>query len=470
MSLNDTSQKRGMELRLVNGIAYCEPWFGRWGYKFGRGSFGVTQSMYQKAIEAIRSMPLYLLIHHINNNSNHEIPLIFSRYQTLSDHSLVTLGDLFHYMLELKSRLPRETCVANGSYNISTALVETNCRWSPKRIEMATRVIVEALKRTEFRWISRQQVRDAARAYIGDTGLLDFVLKSLGNHIVGNYLVRRSLNPVTKVLEYCLEDISISNVYPCHEGLVNNNKVKDKYKVTRTQLMKDMIYLYKYILIEPKPIMGSEFLSAIPLAARIILDTKYLIKDYYPNEVVNPLQVELEGKLNLYCTILLRNINNVNNASHDEYYLNKEMPMPPYECITLKSNATINDLKLEVERNFKEIYWGLKNFVVESTNLNAIVGNEMVFGLIEVGGKLVLEGFLGDIMGIEQICERDPNKGIVECNCGTKEDDGERMVSCDICETWQHTRCVRIPNDEEVPHIFLCKRCEQEIVLFPSLP
>jgi hypothetical protein len=65
---------------------------------------------------------------------------------------------------------------------------------------MATRVIVEALKRAEFRWVSRQDVRDAARAYIGDTGLLDFVLKSLGNHVVGNYLVRRCLNPVTKLV------------------------------------------------------------------------------------------------------------------------------------------------------------------------------------------------------------------------------------------------------------------------------
>lgn len=71
---------------------------------------------------------------------------------------------------------------------------------------------------------------------------------------------------------------------------------------------------------------------------------------------------------------------------------------------------------------------------------------------------------------IEQICESDPNNGIMDCTCGTIEDDGERMVSCDICEIWQHSRCVRIPNDEEIPHIFLCKKCEQEIVLFPSLP
>ncbi|CAJ1932074.1 unnamed protein product [Sphenostylis stenocarpa] len=452
VSLNDISRKRGMELRLVNGIAYNESWFSGWGYKFGRGSFGVTESMYHKAMQAIRSMPLYLIIHHITN-SNHGIALIFSRYQTLSNHSLITLGDLFCYMLDLKSRLPRDTCIASYSTN---ALAETNCRWSPKRIEMATRVIVEALRKTEFRWVSRQQVRDAARAYIGDTGLLDFVLKSLGNHVVGNYLVRRSLNPVTKVLEYCLEDIS--NVYPCNEGLVMNNKVKDKHKITRVQLMKDMLYLYKYFLTDPKPIMGSQFLSAIPLAARIILDTKYFIKDYF-GDFSSQVDLASQHKLNLYCTILVRN-----DVSHDQY-LNKAF-MPPYECIALKTNATIHELKLEVERSFREIYWGLRSFVVESIgNLSINDATEMVFGLTKVGEKIVLEGRHTEmrVNMIEQMCEGDPNGGMVECPCGTIEDDGERMVSCDICEIWQHTRCVRIPNDEEIPHIFLCKKCEQEI-------
>ena len=250
------------------------------------------------------------------------IPIIFLRYQTLSEHSLVTLGDLLHFMFELKSRLPKENCI--NMYNPGI-LVETTCRWSPKRVEMATRVIVEALKRTEFRWVSRQEVRDAARAYIGDTGLLDFVLKSLGNHIVGNYLVHRSLNPVTKVLEYCLEDIS--NVLPNQEGLVMTNpKVKARYKITRVQLMKDVFYLYKYILRDQK----------LALSTRIIHDSKYLIKEYCGEQ---PLKVELslEGMLNLYCTVMLRS----NEHADDEGSMKT---MPPYECVTLKNNATIDEL------------------------------------------------------------------------------------------------------------------------------
>ncbi|XWS61774.1 hypothetical protein CRYUN_Cryun07bG0154500 [Craigia yunnanensis] len=152
VSLNDTSKKRAMELRLLYGVAYGQPW-----------------------------------------------------YQALSDQSMVTLGDLFHFMLELRSGLPKENSIDSRNPAIP---VETNCRWLTKRVEAATLVIVEALKRAEFRWVSRQEVRETARAYIGDTGLLDFVLKSLGSHIVGNYLVHRCFNPVTKVLEYSLEDIS----------------------------------------------------------------------------------------------------------------------------------------------------------------------------------------------------------------------------------------------------------------------
>ncbi|EXB79993.1 hypothetical protein L484_004031 [Morus notabilis] len=286
VSLNDTSRKKGMELRLIHGIAYGEPWFGRWGYKFGRGTFCVTQQMYQRALEALSGMPLTLLIHNfLYPPNNQDLSLIFSKYQALSDHSLTTLGDLFHFMLELKSRLPKDT--SNMESCNPGILVETTCRWSPKRVEMATRVIVEFLKRAQFRWVSRQEVRDAARNYIGDTGLLDFVLKSLGNQIVGNYLVRRSLNPVTKVLEYCLEDVSnhvFINNNSNHEGnnlVVNGSRMRAMYKITRFQLMKDVFYLYKCVLKENVK-MNSGVLSAISVAVRIVLDSKYLVKEYSP--------------------------------------------------------------------------------------------------------------------------------------------------------------------------------------------
>ncbi|KAI8538591.1 hypothetical protein RHMOL_Rhmol09G0116100 [Rhododendron molle] len=456
VSLSDYSQKKGMELRLIHGVGYGEPWFGRWGYGFGRGTYGVTLQMYQKAIEALQTMPMCLLAHHLGN-SNHEFTSIISRYQTLSSHSLVTLGDLFHFMLELKSRLPKER------YNSSNGgiLVENTCRWSPKRVEMATRVIVEALKRAEFRWVSRQEVRDTARAYIGDTGLLDFVLKSLGNHIVGNYLVRRSLNPVTKVLEYCLEDIS--NSFLNQEGLsLGDSKTKARYMITRVQLTNDLFYLYKYILREQNPTTTMGIFATIPIASRIILDSKYLIKDYY-GDLPSKLEAGITSECTINSTIALRN-----DSCADGSIKNV---MAPFECFRLNSNATFDELKLHVEKRFSEIYCGLRSFVAQSVlNLNA-KGSDSVFGLVEVGGKVVFEG-RNEEGGTDDIFEgNQTTKLVVDCGCGAKENDGERMVTCDICEVWQHTRCVRIPNDQEIPTIFLCSRCEQDILLFPnSLP
>ncbi|KAK3020775.1 hypothetical protein RJ639_045847 [Escallonia herrerae] len=459
VSLTDNSHKRSMDLRLLYGVAYSEPWFGRWGYKFGRGSFGVTQQMYRKAIQAIQNIPLCLLAQQFGNSS-HDITSMFSRYQTLSGHFLITLSDLLRFMLELKACVPSE----KGSIDTyhSGVLVDTPCRWSPKRVEMATRVIVEALKKAEFRWVSRQEVRDAARAYIGDTGLLDFVLKSLGNHVVGNYLVHRCLNPVTKVLEYCLEDIS-NGFFPSQEGSVtNDSELRARFKITRAQLLKDMFCLYSHFLKEQKSMMNTGIFATISLASRVILNSKYLIKEYC-GKLPSSIQVGVGETSNVYCTI---------RVSHDgEVYKGRRKVIVPRECFMLRNNTTFNELVLEAEKSFKEIYFGLGNLNVKSiANLNA-EGTDLVFKVVKVGGELVFEGSVGENgLSDEDVFEGFRRDSVVDCPCGAKYDDGERMVSCDVCEVWQHTWCVGIPDAAEIPSIYVCGRCETDILEFPSLP
>ncbi|XP_023734537.1 PHD finger protein MALE STERILITY 1 [Lactuca sativa] len=462
VSLIDLAKHKSMDMRLLHGVAYGQSWFGQWGYHFGRGSFGVTQQMYQKALDALQNIPLCIIAQNIGT-SNMEIPLMLSRYQTLSSRSLVTLSDLLRFMLDLKSRLPKESTL--HTYNPGI-LVENSCRWSPKRIEMAARVIVESLKKAKFRWVSRQEVRDAARAYVGDTGLLDFVLKSLGNHVVGKYLVRRCLNPVTKVLEYCLEDIS--NALPNQEEFItNDSKLKTRCKISRVQLMSDMFCIYRHILKGQTKDMDTTITSTISLASRIILDSKYFVKDY-SKETPLKLEPEVGEKSKLYCTITIQDIEEIN--SHEE--CRKKLVTTPYETIMLRNNATFNDLVDEVEKNFKEIYWGLKSFMFGSImNLNP-KGSDQVFRVTRSGSRLVFQGKLVETgMNHESIYESGSRQSfIVDCACGAKDDDGERMVACDICEVWQHTRCLKIPNNEEIPNIYVCNRCEQDILVLPALP
>ncbi|KAG6596937.1 PHD finger protein MALE STERILITY 1, partial [Cucurbita argyrosperma subsp. sororia] len=442
VSLRDIAQNKGMELRLLHSIAYGQPWFAQWGYKFSRGAFKVTIQMNQRAIEALQALPLSLLLHHLVSAHPH-IPFIFSKYQSLSIHPLHTLQDLLQFMLNLKSPLPAQNSLQQHSHTLPAFLLENSSRWSPKRVEMAVRVIVEALKRAEFRWVSRQEVRDAARIYIGDTGLLDFVLKSLGNHVVGNYLVRRTLNPVTKVLEYCLQDVCSSV------------QMKPRCIVGRAELAKDISNVYKYILGDQKALQAKGILPTLTMASEIVLDSKFLVKEYTTEPQVKT-KFETVGKQHILCTIRVKR--------------QEATTTLPYECIGLKNNCTIDELKKEVERNFKEMYWGLSRFVVERIVDLEAKGRDLVFELMEVGRKLVFEGS-GEDEGRVLINNNDGiEKRIMECVCGAVEDDGERMVACDICEIWQHTRCVQIPNEQQVPQIFICNRCDQEIALLHSLP
>lgn len=67
-------------------------------------------------------------------------------------------------------------------------------------------MIVDALKekkaanKVDNGGMTRQEARDAARPYIGGTGLIDDVLKSMNNVLAGGYIVRRAVNTSTRVL------------------------------------------------------------------------------------------------------------------------------------------------------------------------------------------------------------------------------------------------------------------------------
>ncbi|URE23085.1 PHD-finger [Musa troglodytarum] len=447
ISLIDASTKGKMELRLVHGVAYGEPWFGRWGYRFGHGSYGVTEQMYQRSVDALHALPLRLLLPHLACFGR-EIPAIVSKYQSLCDQVLLTLGDLFRFMIELKTRLPPNSMDYHG------AITEASCRWSTKRVEMAARVIVEQLKNSELRWVTRQEIRDAARAHIGDTGLLDYVLKTLGNHIFGNYIVRRTVNPITKVLEYCLEDIS--NVFTGHDNLAsgNHSKLRIRLQLTRAQLMRDMFYLYKQILKEPSSAAATGMLDAIPVAVRMVMDTKQLVKDCQQGRPPEKAEGS-HGYLKLSCSIRM------NGADVER--------TPPHETVVVPAHATIGELKREVGRHFRAVYWGLKSFVADSIVGVRCGDSDLVHDLMQSGSSIVVEGRMKEDDGEEIYEGGNGGNKIVDCPCGGKEEDGERVICCDICEVWQHTRCVRIPDEDDVPPVFLCGRCENDMLALPTI-
>ncbi|KAH7298703.1 hypothetical protein KP509_25G054900 [Ceratopteris richardii] len=519
VSVEDVVKKRTLEYRLLHSVAYGEPWFGRWGYSFGHGSFGITQQMYTKAIEAIRGMPLNVMAQHFAN-VDEEVISIVSRYQRISSQALQTVGELVRFMMELKAKLPvhpvpnthfpkisfsqdheKKTNSINANTNggsNTNGRSEMPCRWSAKRLELATQVIVEALKNCEKKWMPRQDVRDAARVYIGDTGLLDFVLKSLGNRVVGGHVVRRAVNPITKVLEYSLEDVS-SGVIPINGGSLLRSDFKGALststfcEVGRAEVQRDITYVYKNVLECYKPARSGlkNVLTAIPTAARIILDTKQMMKDYKGELTRKCANTEWgmddDEMIRVLCTVQL-NDDGVQLMLHqgDESLLGDVLdvllssgsststdesssmvgginigrrPDPPPELIVLPPHASVSELKREAEKAFRDTYYIMRNFKLEAVpSLQGVDDDDLLFGNMESGSHVVVQGS-GIDLDSDLRYEGGSENWVVDCPCGTKDDDGERMIACDVCEVWQHTRCGNIADSDPIPQRFLCSNC-----------
>ena len=58
VSVEDVSQKYGVEFRLLNPVACGKTWYGTYGYQFGKGSFGNTAATHRQAAERLRRFPL----------------------------------------------------------------------------------------------------------------------------------------------------------------------------------------------------------------------------------------------------------------------------------------------------------------------------------------------------------------------------------------------------------------------------
>ena len=58
VSVEDVSQKYGVEYRLLNPASSGNTWYGTYGYVFGKGSFGNTVTSHKRAGADFRTFPL----------------------------------------------------------------------------------------------------------------------------------------------------------------------------------------------------------------------------------------------------------------------------------------------------------------------------------------------------------------------------------------------------------------------------
>ncbi|XP_068335815.1 PHD finger protein At1g33420-like isoform X2 [Pyrus communis] len=446
VSVMDVSKKYGLEYRLLHSIIKGHPWYGDWGYEFAAGSFALTRDAYKLAVETLSSLPLSIFLSQGQNHGSH-VHDIISRYQSLSECKLDNIRDLFGFLISLvhdahkySSRVDDATCKKQGTASASRVL----CTWTKSDIEYVEEAMFKVLRAVSgSNWVSARNLKRAVFK-VAAPELLDYCLRELGGKMVGDGMhVCSRYNPDTEAFEYRLVAGSVSS-----KGSTACSSSSLSSSISEETLVLDLRFLYEYML-QPQTMMKDVPQVTRDLAissAEKLLDCKQFVKDYKPEKMsTNDPSVTC-----VLCSV------EFTDESEECSFIN-----PPPELIVL-SNATVSDLKLAASKAFQDVYLILKRFqaeelldcgnVDESTQVKHLLGSAE---LVRVRGRCNAKSVWSKFR-----MERGTERWTVDCTCGAKDDDGERMLACDGCGVWRHTRCTGIPDSDSVPAKFLCERCK----------
>ncbi|RAL48064.1 hypothetical protein DM860_017855 [Cuscuta australis] len=475
VSVFDVSMKGGMDLRLLYGVTYGMSWFGKWGYKFNRGSFGVTEQIYQKAIESLQSLGLDKILNDFQKlcpGRRRKIKQVIEKYREMSEETLITISELLQFIMRSPAFTTHQIQKTNYDKSMPGAgkrnngyecdpipaegflnmLAKSDCRWSLKRLEMVLCTIVDLLKERCGGMMTRQELRDRARLCVGDTGLIDYVLKSISCVSLGNHTVRRSRNPITKLLEFSIAGETEAEKFPFLEGVVHPSSTRHPStkrveflapcgnNVGGGDIYDDLKLLYDSVLL------------AYP-AGRVILDSKQFVKEWGSFQ-----EDATAERMALTCQVL---------PSFEELETELTRPLSPGEVVVVPGSITIGELKRVAQSALRDTYCVMERLEVRQVGgLRGMEEERAVMGCVGGGAHVWVRG-----RGLDLETEMRYQDGgsttnsTVECICGTREDDGERMVECEGCQVWQHTRCCcGIDDGEDAPAVFLCRDCAAAVV------
>ncbi|XP_009587240.1 PHD finger protein At1g33420-like [Nicotiana tabacum] len=449
ISVMDVSKKYGLELRLLHSLTKGHPWYSEWGYQFGAGSFGLTQNAYKQAVENLSSLPLTIFLSQ-GRKPRTRLQDLISFYQSLSEGELVNIRDLFVFLTS-SIRDARKSALGAGDNatckkrKLCDSKSKVLCAWTSNdvlRVEEAMFRVLRAVSGSN--WVSWRALRGAV-CKAGPPELLDCCLKELnGKQAADGMVVNARCVNGSGAMEYKLERGN-----PMVNVNTNENRLPCAPNFpSEEHLRRDLKYLYECML-NPQTMLNHIPLTKREVAvrsARIVLDCKQFMKEYQPERF---LPIPKSDAIQLLCEVDIMEQSDVHSRN------------PPPELMILPSDATISDLKAEATRTFQDVYLMFRRFqadelvgysgLKEATQVKLLLGSAE---FVTVRGK-----FLGKNALSRYRMERGVERWTVDCFCGAKDDDGERMLACDVCGVWQHTRCAGIPDLDAVPARFICLRC-----------
>ncbi|KAM5558538.1 PHD finger protein [Rosa sericea] len=438
VSVMDVSKKYGLEYRLLHAIIKGHPWYGDWGYDFATGSFALTLDAYNLAVEKLSTLPLSTFLAQRRFPSC--IRDIILRYQSLSERELLNIRDLFGFLIKLLHDAPKCSSRVDDAMSKKRRASGVLYSWTKSDVECVEEAMVKVLRAvTGSNWVNQRNLRKAI--YKGQpSDLLDYCLNELGGKMVADGIFVSSRRNADGDFEYRLEaGSSASNCSSTSRSLSEEN------------LVLDMRFLYESML-HPQTMMKDLPQETRDLAiscAEKLLDCKQFVKDYKPERMsINDPSVTC-----LLCRVEF--------TDESEEYASLD---PPPELIVL-SNATVSDLKLAASKAFQDVYLTLKRFQAEElVDYGGVDESTQVKKLLGSAEYVRVRGRCNAKSGWSKFSmERGIERWTVECSCGAKDDDGERMLACDVCGVWRHTRCSGIPDSDSVPANFVCQGCKSSV-------
>ncbi|TYJ15255.1 hypothetical protein E1A91_A10G172300v1 [Gossypium mustelinum] len=444
VSVTDVSKKYGLEYRLLHAITKGHPWYGDWGYEFGAGSFALTFDAYRSAIETLSSLPLSMFLPQGSKPST-RLQDVISFYRSLSKCELLNIKDVFCFLIRLIHDSHKSSLrVGDATFKKQRASgVLSWSRVDVVRVEEAMFRVLRAVSGSN--WVSSRALRGAV-CRVAPPTLLDHCLMELnGKLAVEGMVVKARHNPNSGCLEYRLEPQNVSITTNCNDNCVPN------FPPSKEILKQDLKLLYESIL-HPQTMstcLPDAIRNLTISSAEKLLDCKQFVK-HYNNE---KLSSGNEDVICISCELELMD-------QHKEI-----TPDPPAELVVLPINAIVLDLKIEASKAFQEVYLAFRRFqaeellgytgVEDSTQVKLLLGST---GSVRVRGRCLGKNGLSKYR-----LERGVERWTVDCTCGAKDDDGERMLACDVCGVWLHTRCFGINESDAVPAKFVCSRCKESL-------
>ncbi|CAI9110381.1 OLC1v1010390C1 [Oldenlandia corymbosa var. corymbosa] len=200
---------------LRHNMAYGHPWCERWGYHCLCGSFGVKDCHYNRSLELLSSLELDKIIQDLSCTERcKDVKHIIRCYRDLSETNLITLRDEARSVTRVVTQSFGEK--NSGKFcKFSGLSVNGDSQWPVKRPEFTANVIVEAVKLMQAQnkfsssLMVKEELHNAAHQQIGDNGLIDCVLKSLNNVVVGDYIVNCMVIKSMPQLDYMIEEVNM---------------------------------------------------------------------------------------------------------------------------------------------------------------------------------------------------------------------------------------------------------------------